>query len=289
MHKFKKIKKIVKYLIEAVILYIFYYIIRLFTINQAARICRKLFTIIGNIIKENNVAAANLKLCFPELTDLQRKKILAETWQHFGSIIGEFAHWHDMSDREFNKRVKIINPDKMPQNKAIILSAHFGNWELFSRIFQKYKYKVNLVHRPMNNPYANQFINNLRANKYVGLIPKGKTGVRKMVEKINDKQIIGLLVDQKLNEGIKVPFFNEMAMTTPLPANLALKYATPLIPANITRTGEAQYSVEFFEPMKISKNDTTQNITHKINKIFESWIKQHPQQWFWFHNRWNKK
>jgi len=241
------------------------------------------------MIQENKVAAANLKLCFPKLPYAKRQKILLDTWQHFGSIIGEFTHWENMSDQEFEERVSIVNPDKIPRERAIILSAHFGNWELFSKIFKQNKCKINFVYRPMNNPYTNQFINQLRSNEYTTLIPKGQAGVKKIIEKINDKQMIGLFVDQKLSEGISVPFFNAMAMTTPLPANLALKYKIPLIPANIIRTGEAQYSVEFFKPIIITQSDTTQSITHKINKIFESWIEQYPQQWFWFHNRWNKK
>ena len=287
MPKQIKVGKKIQHLIEALALYLFYFIMRCLSINLTAKIFRSIFSLLPKLLKENKVANANLKMCFPKLSISQRKKILAETWQHFGSIIGEFAHWHDMSDRDFAKRVKIINPEKIPSKNAIIISAHLGNWELVSRIFNNYKYKINLLYRPMNNPFVNNFICSLRANKFTNLIPKGRSGVKQIVDKIHRNEVIGLLVDQKLNEGIKVPFFDKEAMTTSLPANLALKYKIPLIPANIIRVGEAKYRVELFDAIKIKPNDTKETITLAINKVLEDWIKNNPNQWFWFHNRWN--
>ena len=95
-----------------------------------------------------------------------------------------------------------------------------------------------------------------------------------------------MMVDQKMDDGISVPFFKKNAMTTALPATLALKYKIPIIMTRITKIGNAKYTAEFCEYLKVAPQDTKFTIMKKINNVLERWITEVPEQWFWFHNRW---
>ena len=279
-------KKRIKYLIEAFFIYLFYFIFRSLPIESSSKLGATILGFISKFIKENNTAAQNMKMCLPHLTKNQRSKTLFNTWKHFGSVIGEIPHWHNMSKKEFFERVTIKDKKNIPFSKAIIVSGHIGNWELISRIAKEYGIKLNLVYRPSNNPYANYLINKIRESYNITLIPKGSMGVKKIIKALNNNEIVGIMVDQKMDDGISIPFFDKHAMTTALPANIALKYKIPIIATSIIKTGASRYTASFHKPLEIRKNDTKYTVTTRINLILEGWIKNYPEQWFWFHNRW---
>jgi KDO2-lipid IV(A) lauroyltransferase len=279
-------KKRIKYFIEAFFIYLFYFIFRSLPIESSSKLGATILGFISRFIKENNTAAQNMKMCLPHLTKNQRNKILLNTWKHFGSVIGEIPHWHKMSKNEFFERVTIRDKKTIPFSRAIIVSGHIGNWELISRIAKEYGIKLNLVYRPSNNPYANYLINKIRESYKITLIPKGSMGVKKIIKALNNKEIVGIMVDQKMDDGISIPFFDKHAMTTALPANIALKYKIPIIATSIIKTGTSRYTASFHEPLKIREDDTKYTISKRINLILEGWIKDNPEQWFWFHNRW---
>ena len=278
--------KQIKYLVEAFLIYSFYFFFKALPIEVSAVIGGKVVRFFSCFLKENKTMEKNLKMCFPHTTHTERKKIILSTWQHFGSVIGELPHWHNMSRSEFFDKVKIVNSNNIPYQKALIISGHIGNWELISKVAKEYNIKLSLVYRPSNNPYANNLINKLRNSYSIPLIPKGVKGVKKILQELKNNRVIGMMVDQKMNDGISVPFFKKDAMTTALPATLALKYKTPIVMTRIIRIGNTKYTVEFCKLLKIMPTDTKFSIMKKINGILEKWITETPGQWFWFHNRW---
>ncbi len=283
------INKKMRYLLEGIIIYLFYYFFRLLNIQLASKIGGIILGFLSNLVKENNIAEQNLKMCLPNTTLSYRKEMILQTWKHFGSVIAELPHWQHMLRRKFLKRVKIINKENIPNKKSIIISGHLGNWELISKIATEYDMRLNLVYRPSNNPYVNNLINNLRQKDKIKLIPKGIIGVKKIIQALSENEIVGMMIDQKMNDGIKIPFFNKNAMTTALPANIVLKYKIPLIPLKIIKTKKLKYTATFYKPMIITKKDTKYSIMKRVNIMLEKWIREHPEQWFWFHNRWGSK
>jgi len=101
---------------------------------------------------------------------------------------------------------------------------------------------------------------------------------------------IGILVDQKMNEGIAVDFFGRKAMTAPAIALLALKYECPVIAIRVIRTEGAHFKVTIFPPMEIEKTGDSEmdilNLMTRISKVIGDWIRDNPSQWIWVHNRW---
>jgi Kdo2-lipid IVA lauroyltransferase/acyltransferase len=99
-----------------------------------------------------------------------------------------------------------------------------------------------------------------------------------------------MLVDQKTNNGISVPFFGHAAMTTPILALCALKFGCPLVPVQVERLEGARFRVTVHPPLRVvetgDRKADVRTITAAINSCIEGWIKQRPEQWMWLHNRW---
>jgi len=147
--------------------------------------------------------------------------------------------------------------------------------------------KLATIYRPLNNFFLNPFMEFLR-KKYVcrNQIKKGIKGVRESIEYIKKGFSIALMIDQRVSEGEKVNFFNKPALTTTLPAQLALKYNLSIIPVFIERTKENNFEITFHENINPTKFKNKIDLTIKLNSILEQMIQKNPNQWIWTHNRW---
>ena len=151
--------------------------------------------------------------------------------------------------------------------------------------------KCAAIYRPLNNFFLNPIMEYLRI-KYIcpNQIPKGRMGMREIISKMKDGYSIALMVDQRVSEGPRAPFFNKAAHTTTIPAQLALKYDCKLVPISLKRKEGVNFEMTIHEPYKIKKTgneeEDAKNITLKINQLIEKMILNNPKQWIWTHNRW---
>ena len=181
----------------------------------------------------------------------------------------------------------ILNGNK----QVIFISGHFANFELMSMELTKRKIKLATIYRPLNNFFLNPFMEYVRKT-YVckNQIKKGISGVKDAIDYIKTNFNIALMVDQRVSEGKKLPFFEELALTTTLPAQLALKFNLEIIPIYIKRMEDDKFEMEIYKPVDFKKTDNIAsdkiNLSIKINKIIEEMISRDPGQWIWTHNRW---
>ena len=147
--------------------------------------------------------------------------------------------------------------------------------------------KLATIYRPLNNIFLNPFMEYLR-KKYIckNQIKKGRRSMRKIIEYIENKNSIALMIDQRLSEGEKIKFFNKDAFTTTLPAQLALKYNLEIVPIFIQRQNNNLFEIEIFKPLNITKYNNKIEISKKLNQILEDMILKNPYQWIWTHDRW---
>ena len=121
-------------------------------------------------------------------------------------------------------------------------------------------------------------------------IKKGMAGVKEAIKYIQKNFSIALMIDQRVSEGKKLPFFEYSALTTTLPAQLAIKYQLDIVPIYIARNKDEKFEIEIYEPIKILNKEDTEtnklNITIQLNKITEKMISRDPGHWIWSHNRW---
>ena len=288
--------KTVRYFFEAVGVFIFYGVFWLMPLDFSSWIGGKLFRKFAPLSKKHKVALMNLEIAFPEKTPEERQKIALDEWENIGRTLFEYPH---INKGDLIKRMKFVDVeyayDFLGENKGgFILSMHYGNWEMTSCIVQASKQKASFIYRKPNNPFLLRLFKE-RGKKIGGeMIGKDENSLMKMMKHISKKEIVGLLIDQKLFEGVPVKFFGLDAMTTPAPAIVAKRYGAPMLIAKVERINmSANFEVTFHKVIKVEKGaadmETITKITQELSDITEKWIRENPSQWLWIHRRWTKE
>ena len=211
-------------------------------------------------------------------------------WNNYGMTFIEYVFLDYF--RKNNTHIKIFG-EKILLNIAskkkpvIFVSGHFANFELMSMEITKKNINLATIYRPLNNIFLNPFMEYLR-KKFVcsNQIKKGINGVREAIDYIKKDFSIALMIDQRVSEGEKVEFFGKPALTTTLPAQLALKYNLPIIPVFIERLNNKDFKLKFLEEINPIDYRDKLNLTKKLNQVLEQMILENPREWIWTHNRW---
>ena len=216
-------------------------------------------------------------------------------WSNYGKTFVEYLYlkkFKNMNSHVEVKGEKILDKIKKNNKPVIFISGHFANFELMSMELTKRNINLATIYRPLNNFFINPFMEYLR-KKYIcqNQIQKGLLGVKTSINYIKNDFNIALMIDQRVSEGKKLPFFEHMALTTTLPAQMALKFNLDIVPIYIARKKNDNFEIEIYEPIKIVNNSEDiethkLNISIKLNKILEEMISRDPGQWIWTHNRW---
>ncbi len=243
-------------------------------------------------------ARMNLRAAYPDMSDAEMQAIVLEMWDNLGRTIAEYAHHDKMTAKGPDARIEVVNLDILERagvkGKGIeFVSGHFANWEIMQYAARQHGYDGGSVYRPVNNPYIDRFIVRQRMTNGTGdQIGKGAQGTRRIFTLLRSGKAILLLVDQKTNEGLPVPFFGRDAMTTPAPAALALKLGAVMLPVTNERMGGARFRMTIHEPLTIEPSGDHDRdvlaLTTKLNAALEAVIRKRPSQWLWIHRRWPK-
>ena len=147
--------------------------------------------------------------------------------------------------------------------------------------------KLSAIYRPLNNIFLNKIMERIR-KKYICKyqIKKGIGGMKKLIQLKKFNYSSALMIDQRVSQGIRSSFFNQKALTTTIPAQLVKKFNVPVVPIFIERMNNTSFKMIIKNPIIFDKEETTQNITDKLNLVLEKMIIYKPEQWIWSHNRW---
>lgn len=283
--------KKLKYLMEAGTLKIIFALFTILPLEHASNFGSFLARFAGRLLPAHRTAYNNLSKVFPNLSHKEKKKILMGMWDNLGRNAAELAH---LLQNDFVKKIKIIGAENLPKKEksGFMFSAHIGNWELLACAAKHHNRPITGIYREANNPIVDGIISKIRSVRYFSLIPKGRQGAVKIARAIKNNEAFGMLVDQKMNDGIEVPFFDIPAMTAPAIAEFALRYDAPIIPARVIRKNGVNFEVIIYPQLEYEKTGDKEkdvyNIMLKVNQILEKWIKEYPEQWFWVHKRWSK-
>lgn len=270
-------------------------LVKALKIDRASNLFAKVGRIIGPWLPVSTVARKNLAIAFPWISPLKTKQIITEMWDNLARTAAELPNIYLLNDEEFHKRVTIIGKEYLEEvrksgKSCIFFTGHFSNWEITPRIGHEAGLKLSIVYRKANNKFIDEQIHQLRQTMDLIQISKDRGGVREIIKSFKQNRCLSFLADQKLNSGIEVPFFGIKAMTATAPAKLALDYQCPLIPVQCIRKKGANFIVKVHQPLKINyaQNNSQEiyRIMREINYIYEQWIKENPEQWFWVHKRW---
>lgn len=239
--------------------------------------------------QRNRVALYNLTVAFPDKTTAEKKQIIKKMWIHFAKFFAEMPH-----SKEWVMGAEIAGGDflqamKDDEKGGFVCSAHFGNWEFASSYTAQHYFQLHPVYRPANNPWIEKIMFKQRRGT---LIPKGKGGARILVNVLKKGEHVAILCDQRLTEGISVPFFGRPAMTPSAMVVLAIKMKLPIVMGKAVRMPDGHFAMSV-KPLPISENPDFDQAVYEtvlnMNKTLEEWIRQTPEQWMWIHRRFDKK
>jgi len=264
-------------------------------INLFASIAR----ILGPLMHRHQVALTNLRAAYPEKSEAEIRHIAYEMWENMGRLFAEYVFLDKIFD--FNPHIgkaglievsgielfeKIRNENK----PHIFFTAHTGNFELLPICAATFDLDVTALFRPPNNPYIAKRVLRARRTRMGHLVPSKAGAAWALAGKLNHGGNIGILVDQKFWRGLPGTFFNLPVKTNPLLAKLARQFNCDVYPARCIRLPEGRYRLELYPQMELPRSgDGSIDIaatTQKLNDIVESWVREYPGQWMWFHKRW---
>lgn len=284
-----KIIKLLKYTVEFCTISIFFLFFKILGLKISSYISGKIFNLIGPLFRSKKTINYNFKTALPDASPEDIKKYINNMWNYYGKILAEYVFLKNFRN---NTNIQISGKeilDKLKKNNenVIFISGHFDNFELMAMTLDKNEIKVAAIYRPLNNFFLNKVMVYLR-KKYIckNQLKKGRSSVRQMVKMFKDGYSLALMIDQRVSEGIKSPFFKKEALTTTIPAQFIKKFDCKVVPIYIERKSGVNFVVKIFEPIKFHKDEELKKITAKLNNWLEKMILKNPSKWIWSHNRW---
>ena len=243
------------------------------------------------------VADENLRHAFPNLTEDERSQLVRESFFHFVRLIFEVARLpRKLHANNWRRHVELIGGDRLTaalttDRPALLVTGHFGNWELAGYAMGLLGFRSHAVARPLDNPFVDRFLRQLRERTGQRVLAK-KGDFDRMEELLQRGGILGTLADQDAGaRGPFVNFFGRPASTHKAIALMALEFNVPIVVAGVPEVGEpSRYQVEIedvIEPNEFAaRPDAVLALTQRYTAALERLIRRHPGQYFWLHRRW---
>jgi KDO2-lipid IV(A) lauroyltransferase len=239
-------------------------------------------------------ARLNIMAALPELPEAGVAPVVAGMWDNLGRVAAEYPHLRKVRAFAPGGRVETIGTEHIDRavaagRRVILFSGHLANWEIAALAGAQYGIAVTQIYRAANNPLVDRMIARLRGGGGA-LIPKGSRAARGAIAALRAGGHLSLLVDQKMNDGIAVPFFGRPAMTAPALAQLALRFGCDVLPVRVERLAGARFRLTVHPPLPLPRSGDPQAdvraLMAAVNATLEAWIRERPEQWFWVHRRW---
>ena len=280
-------------------------IFRALPLNVATRVSASCWRRLAPIInpKRHKRALDNLAIAFPDKSEEERLAIARAHWENLGRVMAETMR----IDRFLAEpeRIDIISQNIFSRYKdklgsAIGISLHMGNWELAILPFTWAGGNPAAVYRSVNNPYVDQYLRDQRKDLYPGgLFGRGNVGehgddqktARAIMDFVRRGGRLGLVCDLYDRKGIPVQFFGKDARTQAIAAMIARRVGARIWLSRCKRIGtESRFEIELKElrvPRTADQAEDIRWIMTHMQKQFEAWIREAPEQWMWSNRRWS--
>nr|WP_298798232.1 lauroyl acyltransferase [uncultured Acetobacter sp.] len=267
--------------------------------NVAGRFCR----FVGPLLPVSKTAHKNLQLAMPELDAAERARIVRGVWENLGRTVGEFPHLSRLQENTPSgpgfevQGAEYLEEQARRGGAVLFASGHIGNWEMLPPGSARHGTPFASFYRAAGNPLIDAIIRALRdsamAPTPMPLFAKGSRGAREALAYVSKGGRLGMLVDQKMNDGVEATFFGRPAMTASALAAIALRSRCPVIPGYVERLGPARLRIVVEPPMTLpdtgDKQQDMLTLVQMINDRLECWVRRKPESWLWLHRRWPKE
>ncbi len=256
-----------------------------------------LFTYVIPIRKQ--ITETNLKRTFPEMSQRDLDQLRFRMWRHLSLMICEIAHamrklrrsnWHDYV-RIVDRRhlVSVILDDRT----NILVSGHFGNFEISGRVLGIFGIPVTSIARPLDNPYAERYLSTIRSEHGQTFLPKDGSAAE-IQAFLSTGGTLALLADQHAGaKGCWVSFLGRPAACHKALALFTLSSGAPMTVAytrRLHRMMQFEIGVTGIADPKFpaSQLANVQSLTQWYNDCLEVFVRKDPEQYWWLHNRWRE-
>lgn len=246
---------------------------------------------LGPRLPVSRIGRRNLELAFPGSEAAWRESVLRDAWENLGRTAMEMPHVPRLLRSAEGPGWEITGEENLPRRGAgILLSAHLANWEILLRAAAESGIRMGGFYRAPDNPFVDAIVRRMRQEGAdIQLFPKGSKGARLGLRLLADGGVLGLLGDQKLNEGLEVPFLGIPAMTSPAAAELALRFDCPVVLVQVLRIGPCRFRLRVEPPLPMpaegDRHARLLAITRAMNERIGEWVRERPGEWLWLHRR----
>jgi KDO2-lipid IV(A) lauroyltransferase len=231
-----------------------------------------------------------------EKSPAEIKALAKNVFLHFFTVTADFIRLPVMIRQGINKFVTVEGIEHLDKAIAanetgiMMLTAHFGNWEILGAWLAQNGYPMRVVGIPLFDPRLDKILVDTRNRAGYTNIARG-SGTRGIIRSLREGHPIGMLIDQDTNvQGKFVTFFGRPTHTPTGPLILARKFNVPVVPIFMRLCDDFTYHIECKEPVKLEHTDDEERDllvnTQKCSDVYEEVIRKHPEQWAWMHKRW---
>ena len=251
-------------------------------------------------VRQRPIAMRNLAIAFPEMDQADRVNILRDAYRNFGRMAAEWTHFLRL-DRRFVES-HVAYDGRVNWNDAIarsdgrgilVLTGHFGNFELLSIAHSLYGNRIAIVHRPNRNPLIDSAVNVRRARFGNLAVPRRGAG-REVIRLLRDNWMVAVPLDLDARHGVFVDFFSLKAATSDALARLATTTGAPVLPAFMVREGAStRHRITILPVIDVVRSrdriESARENTQRFTSAIEQMIRLHPDHWNWIHRRWKTR
>lgn len=249
------------------------------------------------IPRSHRLVVTHLEMAYgSRLSPAEIQNIALRSSQHMVMNIFEFIRFPAMNSEKILSKVTFEGEENITEalarNKGVIvLSAHFGNWEMLGAALVARGYPLTVVRRDQNDGLFNDVIQKQRDRKGIKTVPRDKPLFKHLVYLLKNNELVALIADQNAGpDGLFVDFFGRSTSTFKGPGLFATITGAPIIPIFMVRDGYMKHRVVFKPAVACRPSGDTGKdiaaITQECTKVIEDIIREHPEQWLWQHKRW---
>ncbi|EUB96288.1 lipid A biosynthesis acyltransferase [Rhizobium sp. CF080] len=276
--------------------------LKIFPADPGIRFADRMARRIGPKLGRHKLMLVNLRNAYPEKTDEELQEIAIASWGHMGRLAAEYVFLDRLFDfdpeQEKPGRVEVsgvpIFADLRDNPRPfIVFTAHTGNFELLPVAGNAFGLEVTVLFRPPNNPYIADKVFAFRSARMGQLVPSHAGSSFALARKLETGGGVGVLVDQKFRKGLKTTFFGRPVQTSPLLAKLVRQFDAEVYPARCIRLPGNRFRLEIEPRIELPRDANgkldLQATGQILNDKVESWVREYPEQWLWYHDRWHIK
>jgi len=282
--------------LEASLLWAFWRISLLLGPDRGASLGERLLRWLGPKTRKAGHVRRNLEIVLGN--DCQKvDEFAADVWGNLGRVLAEYPHLKNLCETEFRDRIEVETEFDLDELKAnmrpkIFAGAHLANWEINCAASRHLGFEGSVIYSPQQNQFVEKLMVNARQALQCELVAK-RNAMRALARELQQGRSVGVIVDQRVDDGALYSFFNVPAATTDAPARLALRYGADIVPVRCQRLDDGRYRVTFLAPLKPNaaisdKRDQARDLTEQLYHLFETWIRERPGQWHCLKRRWPK-